>query len=91
MQEWLTPEEIATTHKVKATTVTGWCRAGKLKGIKVGNQWRIKREDWEAFLADGQPTSKKHEGLAAYATRPTTAGFTLTEGTETVRAAHHQV
>lgn len=66
LDEWLTPEEISSKHKLKPNTVTGWCRSGKLKGQKFGRQWRIRKTDWEAFLSEGQTEVKKVEGPIGY-------------------------
>jgi len=32
-----------------------WLRAGKLKGTKIGRQWRFRREDVERFLKGQEP------------------------------------
>ena len=37
----LTPEETAELLRVSSKTVRDWLRSGKLKGIKIGRQWRI--------------------------------------------------
>jgi excisionase family DNA binding protein len=50
----LTVEEISTYLRVAPNTVYRWCRGGKLKGIKIGKEWRIPRQQLEIFLA-GQP------------------------------------
>jgi excisionase family DNA binding protein len=51
----LTVEETATQLKVQAETVRDWLRAGKLKGVKAGRQWRVRRRDLEAFLIEPEP------------------------------------
>lgn len=45
MEDYLTPEEAAEILKVKKTTIWTWLRTGKLKGIKTGKIWRIRKED----------------------------------------------
>lgn len=41
--------------KTTRPTFYRWLRAGKLKGMKVGRQWRFNREDVERFLNGEQP------------------------------------
>lgn len=60
----LTPEQIARDWQLKPNTVAGWCRSGHLKAWKVGRQWRIKRSDWEEFIAKEEGERKKSNGLA---------------------------
>ena len=43
-------EDVAGLVGVKDTTVYKWCREGKLPCLKVGRQWRIRREALEDFL-----------------------------------------
>jgi excisionase family DNA binding protein len=47
----LTIEEAAHELKVQPKTVREWLRTGRLEGIKAGRLWRIRREEWERFLA----------------------------------------
>ena len=49
MPKLYTPEEISEELKVAKTTVYGWLQHGKLKGIKVGNLWRVTKEALEEF------------------------------------------
>lgn len=41
--------------KTTRPTFYRWLRAGKIKGMKVGRQWRFNREDVERFLKGEQP------------------------------------
>ena len=50
----LTPAEVATRLNVSLVTVGRWLREGKLKGLKVGRQWRVRESDLEAFLERGE-------------------------------------
>lgn len=50
MENYLTPEDIVESLKVKKTTVWTWLRTGKLKGTKTGKIWRIKESDMNDFL-----------------------------------------
>jgi excisionase family DNA binding protein len=50
MQEMYTPEEVAQKLKISRATVYIWLRQGRLKGVKVGDLWRIPEEALEEFL-----------------------------------------
>ena len=52
LTELLTVEEISAYLRVAPNTVYRWCRSGKLRGIKIGKEWRISRPALDAFLAD---------------------------------------
>lgn len=43
-------KEVAEKFKVTYLTVFRWIKSGKLKAFKVGKQYRVKREDLEAFI-----------------------------------------
>lgn len=45
-----TPEEIAELTGFKKRTIVRWLQTGKLPGIKIGTQWRIKHKDFAEFL-----------------------------------------
>ena len=45
-----TPQEVAQVLKVSAATVSRAIRDGKLKGIRVGGQWRILGSDLVRYL-----------------------------------------
>ncbi len=44
-QDFFTPREVADLFGVRHTTVLKWLASGKLKGVKIGSRWRIKK-DW---------------------------------------------
>ena len=51
-EKLLTVEDAAKVLLVKPTTVREWLKAGKLKGVKVGNRlWRVRESELEAFLS----------------------------------------
>lgn len=56
MMEFLTVEEIASTLKVSVQTVRNWIKTGKLPALKVGRQWRVRKEDFEKYL-EGENTN----------------------------------
>lgn len=51
--ELLTIDEVSAILKVHFQSVYTWLRDGRLKGIRVGVQWRVRREDLEDFLKRG--------------------------------------
>lgn len=54
--EWLSAEDIAEELNVKVSTVRSWIRNRKLKAVKLGRDYRIKREDYEKFLEERSNT-----------------------------------
>lgn len=59
--ELLTPAEVAEILKVQPRSVVAWLQKGKLTGIKLGQgsraQWRVRKQDLEAFI--NESTSPK--------------------------------
>lgn len=55
--EFLTVEEIAAQLRVHKITVHRHIRSGKLRANLIGGQYRISREDYEAYL--GETKTKK--------------------------------
>jgi excisionase family DNA binding protein len=52
--EYYTPEQIATKLQVRTRTVQEWLRTGRLAGLKLGKLWRVRREDFDAFVGVSQ-------------------------------------
>lgn len=48
-EQYYSIEEVAKMLKVAYLTVYRWIRSGKLKTIKAGKQYRIKKEELNAF------------------------------------------
>lgn len=46
----LTPAQIAEALQLTESTITRWLRNGRLRGFKVGKDWRVSPADLEAFL-----------------------------------------
>ena len=53
-KEYYSPQEIAEKFNIKPRTVSAWIRQGKLKGVKLGDLWRVHRSDLQAFIKDSQ-------------------------------------
>ena len=49
-KELLSAEDVARYLGVRSVTVYRWCREGRLRCIKLGKHWRIRREVLEGFL-----------------------------------------
>jgi len=49
--DWLTAEEIAEDLRINVSTVREWIRKKKLKAAKFGRDYRIRRSDYEEFIA----------------------------------------
>ena len=50
MDEFLTVDQLAQMIDMHPRTVRRYIREGKLKAIKVGGEWRIRREDVKMFM-----------------------------------------
>lgn len=50
MGTMLTPDDIADRCVVRRATVMAWFRSGYLPGTRLGKQWRIAADDFEAWL-----------------------------------------
>jgi excisionase family DNA binding protein len=50
--EYYSIEEVAEKLKVAYLTVYRWLQAGKLKALKAGKQYRIKKVDLDEFLKE---------------------------------------
>jgi excisionase family DNA binding protein len=50
--EYYSIEEVANQLKVAYLTVYRWVQAGKLKALKAGKQYRIKKVDLDSFLKE---------------------------------------
>ncbi len=46
----LTPTDVANHLQVNERTVTLWLHRGRLRGFKIGKEWRISPDDLQAFL-----------------------------------------
>jgi excisionase family DNA binding protein len=50
MDELLTIEEVAAILKVSAYSVRRYLKAKKLRGVKVGGQWRVHKSALQKFV-----------------------------------------
>lgn len=54
----LTMNEAAAYLRVSRDTVSRWVRDGKLKGSKLGSQWRFSSDDVRQFLEENKTGQK---------------------------------
>ena len=50
MREVYTVRDVAQRLHLTTETVRDYLQEGKLKGFKVGKQWRVREQDLEAFV-----------------------------------------
>jgi excisionase family DNA binding protein len=62
--ELLTCEEAATHLRLHVRTVGRLLKQGKLPGVKVGRQWRLRRADLDAYLSGGTSLRSENTGGA---------------------------
>ncbi len=66
MEALLTPEEVARRLRISRRTVLGWLQAGRLRGVKVGNRWRVEEGRVGELVRDPQVVdSETQEWLGA--------------------------
>ena len=51
-RQLLTPAQIAEALQLNESTITRWLRKGRLRGFKVGKDWRVSTADLNAFLEE---------------------------------------
>lgn len=60
-EEWLTPQEIALELKVNQQSVRNWLRDKTLVGAKFGDVWRVRRSEYERFVAEAVRRGQRFE------------------------------
>lgn len=48
--ELLTLKETARLLRINPRTAWRWCKSGRLPGVKIGHEWRVRRSDLLALL-----------------------------------------
>ena len=54
-----TRKEVANQLRIDDETVRRWLSSGVLKGLKVGNSWRVREDDLQEFLKDCEVVNKE--------------------------------
>jgi excisionase family DNA binding protein len=70
MNEYLSTRQVIEILKVDRITIYRMLQDGRLKGVKIGQQWRFPQDEVERLLA-GEPVQEKDEGLNPGASLPT--------------------
>ena len=65
-KDLLSAEDVARYLGVGSITVYRWCKEGRLRCIKLGKHWRIRREALEDFLEQRERPAKLSEGLRSF-------------------------
>lgn len=68
MAEFWTPKQLAERWGLHPKTVRGLCASGKLRGLRVGDQWRVSQAALDAF--EDQNTSRPEKPAAQATTEP---------------------
>ena len=50
----LSAEEVAEYLGVKKTTVYRWCKEDRIRCLRIGKHWRLRREDLKTFLEEAE-------------------------------------
>lgn len=63
VSDWYSVDQVAALLGLHVKTVRGYVREGRLRAVRIGKQYRIAREDLEAFtgkpLADPEPVRRQ--------------------------------
>lgn len=62
-EELLTVDEVAEFLRTSPNTIYRWLRAGKLPGVKLGKEWRIRKETLASKLTETNTGSIKGQGF----------------------------
>ena len=49
----LTIQEVAEVLKIAQSTIRRWLNEGKMKGVKLGRQWRVKQSELDRIIEQG--------------------------------------
>jgi excisionase family DNA binding protein len=60
MADFITTTEAAKRLGITRQTLSLYLRQGKLRGVKLGKEWRIPRQEFERLL-EGQPPGEAQE------------------------------
>jgi len=60
VEKLFTPQQVADHLSLEKKTVEDYLRAGKIPGVKVGREWRVRERDLQSYI-DGLETPKKGE------------------------------
>lgn len=61
MGKLFSQEEVAVTLGVHLKTVQHWCRAGRIRAVRVGKWWRVPEGEVERITREGVPRPERGE------------------------------
>lgn len=64
-EQLLTPEEVAGLLHLKISTVSLYLRTGRLPGLKIGDLWRVRVSDLNAYIEDAAVKAAAKRSAAA--------------------------
>src|SRR5579859_2022724 len=63
---WLTVPQLAEELKIHPATVRIWIKAGRLRAVRVGREWRLRRSEIDrALTSDASPAYAEHDAASA--------------------------
>ena len=75
MKQLITPDVAAEKLAVSIKTVKNLLRCGKLRGVKVGNLWRLQEEALEEYLQSSAPSHQSATTQGKTAAAHTASSF----------------
>jgi len=57
----MTIDELAAYLKLSKSSLYHFARAGKVPGVKIGQQWRFRKDVIDAWMKTGKPQGKSKE------------------------------
>lgn len=59
---WLTVQQVSTELKIHPATVRAWINSGRLRAVRVGREWRVRRSEVDrALMTDASPAYAAQE------------------------------
>jgi excisionase family DNA binding protein len=63
---WLTVQQVSEELKIHPATVRVWIKDGRLRAVRVGREWRVRRSEVDrALLLDASPAYLRQEADSA--------------------------
>ncbi len=60
---WLTVQQVGAELKIHPATVRAWINGGRLRAVRVGREWRVRRSEVDrALMSDASPAYGEQEG-----------------------------
>lgn len=61
--EYYTPNELASTLRVSRQAIYKWIKKGRIRAVRVGEDWRIPAEEYERVKEEGVPPKEHEENI----------------------------